>query len=81
MVVGGFRSYEAIEKALGDGVFLETAALNRVSKKAGFIVWLKKKSGKRRPENPNFEIASSCCGPPPFVLRFPCSAHSSRREV
>jgi hypothetical protein len=35
-------------------VFHATAVLSRVSKKAGFIVWLKKKSRKRRPKINHF---------------------------
>jgi hypothetical protein len=43
--IDGFR-------AIGNppSVFHATVVLNRVSKKAGFIVWLKKKSGKRQPK-------------------------------
>jgi len=43
--IDGFR---AIVKP--PGVFHATVVLSRVSKKAGFIVWLKKKSRKRRPK-------------------------------
>jgi len=44
--IDGFR---AIAKP--PGVFHATAVLSRVSKKEGFIAWLKKKSRKRRPKN------------------------------
>ena len=51
MVLGVFRSCEIVEKAPREiasptGVSHATDFLSRVSKKAGFIVWLKKRAGK-----------------------------------
>jgi hypothetical protein len=47
--IDGFRAI-----ANPPDVFHATAVLSRVSKKAGFIVWLKKKRRKRRPKINHF---------------------------